>query len=182
MIWKLELKWSAPCHIISRTKNSYKLETLEGLPIGGRFSSWHLWCFIPRDGTSLQEVQRAVEEALGLAEEEADAGGEVEDVDVAEDVENIDMGEEADGINDPISEGDSGEKGGLEEGLGDDENGDDRENASGVQRAAEDKDMVSDQAEEEITSDKGNLVPEKGPRRSKRLQNFLSRVLKRARS
>jgi len=41
-IRKLEPKWSAPRRIMSRTKNSYKLETLEGLPIGGRFSSRRL--------------------------------------------------------------------------------------------------------------------------------------------
>jgi hypothetical protein len=36
---KLELKWSAPHRVTSHNHNSYKLETLEGLPIGGRFSS-----------------------------------------------------------------------------------------------------------------------------------------------
>ena len=57
-----------PPRVISRTKNSYKLETLEGLPIGGH-PSRRLRRFIPRDGTCLREAQRAVEEALGLAEE-----------------------------------------------------------------------------------------------------------------
>jgi hypothetical protein len=37
--WKTVPKWSAPCWVTSRDRNSYKLETLEGLPIGNRFSS-----------------------------------------------------------------------------------------------------------------------------------------------
>ena len=127
---------------------------------------------------SLQEVQRAVEEALGLAEEEADVEGGIEDADVAEEVEKVDVGEEVDGIDDPISKDDSGEEGGPEEGLGNDKNGN-REYTSGSQRVEENKDKVSDQAEEEITSDEDDLVPKKGPRRSKRLWNFFSRVLKR---
>jgi hypothetical protein len=57
--------------------NSYKFETLEGLPIGGRFSSRRLCRFIPRDGTILREAQRAVEEALGLTEEKVDVEGVV---------------------------------------------------------------------------------------------------------
>ena len=46
---------------------------------------------------SLQEVQRAVEEALGLAEEEADVEGGIEDIDMAEEVKKGDMGEEEGG-------------------------------------------------------------------------------------
>jgi hypothetical protein len=158
-IRKLERKWSAPRRIIGQTKNSYKLETLEGLPIGGRF--------IPRYGTSPQEAQRAVEEALGLAEEEADVEGGIEDVDVAEEIEKVDVGEKVDGIDDLISEDGSAEEGGPEERAGDDENGDDREDASGAQRVEQDEDKVS---EEVIASD---VVPVKGPRRSKRLRNLL---------
>jgi hypothetical protein len=36
---KMVPKWSAPRQVTSRDRNSYKLETLEGLPIGNRFSS-----------------------------------------------------------------------------------------------------------------------------------------------
>jgi hypothetical protein len=39
---KMEPKWSAPRRVTSRDRNSYKLETLEGLPIGNRFSSRRL--------------------------------------------------------------------------------------------------------------------------------------------
>jgi hypothetical protein len=66
----------------------------EGLPIGGRFRSRRLRRSIPRDGTSLQEVQRVIKEALALAEEEADVEGGVKDVDVAEEVEDVDVAEE----------------------------------------------------------------------------------------
>jgi len=81
-IWKLEPKWLVPQRVISHTKNSYKLESLGGLPIGGRFSSRGLRRFIPRDGTSLPEAQR--EKALGLAEEKADVEGEAEGVSVGD--------------------------------------------------------------------------------------------------
>ena len=126
VIQKLELKWSAPCHVISCTRNSYKLETLEGLPIGGHFSLRHLWHFILRDGTSLQEAQRAVEEALGLAEEKADMEGEVKGVGMGD--EGVMIG--VDSEDDPLSEheGDNREESGPEEGSvseNGDENGDD---------------------------------------------------------
>jgi hypothetical protein len=69
---KIEIKWSAPRRIVSRKRNSYALETLEGLPISGRFSSRRLRHFIPRSGTALAEAQLAVEVELGIAEEEGD--------------------------------------------------------------------------------------------------------------
>jgi hypothetical protein len=58
---KLLPKFSAPRRVISRNLNSYQLETLEGLPIGGRFSSRRLRLFVPRKGTELEEVQAAIE-------------------------------------------------------------------------------------------------------------------------
>jgi transposase InsO family protein len=69
---KLEPKWSAPRRVTNRDKNSYQLETLEGLPIGGRFSARRLRRFIPRTGTQLAEEQGKIEEERGIAEEEAD--------------------------------------------------------------------------------------------------------------
>ena len=130
-----------------------------------------------------------MEETLGLAEEEADVEGGFENVDVAEEVENVDVGEEAEEVDrlddpTPISDGDSGEKGGPEEGLDNNEDGDDaaREEVTRAQQVEEDKDKVSDQLE---TDDEDDQVPQKlakGPRRSKRLRNFFSKVLRRARS
>jgi hypothetical protein len=58
---KMVPKWSAPRRVTSRDRNSYKLETLEGLPIGNRFSSRRLRRFIPRTGTMLNEAQMAIE-------------------------------------------------------------------------------------------------------------------------
>jgi hypothetical protein len=58
---KMEPKWSAPRQVTSRDRNSYKLETLEGLPIGNRFTSQRLRRFIPRNGTALHEAQIAIE-------------------------------------------------------------------------------------------------------------------------
>jgi len=103
--------------LISCKKNSYQLKTLEGLPIGGRFSSRRWRRFIPRDGTSLQEAQRAVEEALGLA---ADVEGEAKGVGVGD--EGVMIG--VDSEDEPLHIRDNGEEGGPEEGsVG--ENGDD---------------------------------------------------------
>ena len=58
---KLLPKFSAPRRVVNRNKNSYQLETLEGLPIGGRFSSRRLRLFVARKGTELEEVQSAIE-------------------------------------------------------------------------------------------------------------------------
>jgi hypothetical protein len=140
----------------------------------------------------LQEAQRAVEEALGLAEEKADVEGEAKGVGVGD--EGVMIG--VDSEDEPLSEheGDNGEESGLEEGsVG--ENGDDSNvnEAKEAEREAE----VSEHAEEatayeaaseivsEIASEEDDQVVSKreGPRRSKRLlRKFFSRVLKRARS
>lgn len=80
---KMVLMWSAPRRITSRAQNSYKIETLKGLPISGRFSSRLLRQFIPRRGTILDELQREWAiglEELGIAdvEDDEDAGGDDE--------------------------------------------------------------------------------------------------------
>jgi hypothetical protein len=67
-----EPKWSAPRRVTSRDHNSYKLETLEGLPIGNRFSSRQLCRFIPRNGTALHEAQEAIEKLQGEQEAKED--------------------------------------------------------------------------------------------------------------
>jgi hypothetical protein len=74
---KMEPKWSAPRRVTSRDRNSYKLETLEGLPIGNRFASRRLRRFIPRNGTALHEAQSVVEELWGNQEAEEDMVQEV---------------------------------------------------------------------------------------------------------
>jgi hypothetical protein len=58
---KMEPKWSAPRRVVGRVTNSYRLETLEGLPIGGLFSARRLRRFIPRGGTALADAQEALE-------------------------------------------------------------------------------------------------------------------------
>ena len=69
---KMEPKWSAPRWVTSHDRNSYKLETLEGLPIGNRFSSQRLRRFIPRKGTALHETQQAIEILWGKQEAKED--------------------------------------------------------------------------------------------------------------
>ena len=58
---KMLPKFSAPRRVINRNKNSYQLETLEGFPIAGRFSSRRLRLFVPRKGTELDVIQGVIE-------------------------------------------------------------------------------------------------------------------------
>ena len=72
---KMEPRWSAPRRVTSRDRNSYKIETLEGLPIGGLFSSRRLRQFIPREGTALEIAQEAIERKMRTLEDAADRIG-----------------------------------------------------------------------------------------------------------
>jgi hypothetical protein len=72
---KLEPKWSAPRRVVSRVQNSYRIATLEGLPIAGLFSSRRLRRFLPRSGTILADVQEALGDNLAAEEELADIPG-----------------------------------------------------------------------------------------------------------
>ena len=84
----MEPKWSAPRRVTSRDRNSYKLETLEGLPIGNRFSSRQLHRFIPRNGTALHEAQVAIEKLWSNQEAKEDI--------VQEEVKTIVISEDGD--------------------------------------------------------------------------------------
>ena len=75
---KLLPKFSAPRRIVNRNQNSYQLETLEGFPITGKFSSRRLRQFIPRQGTELERTQ-AIEEEWRRREEEDDRVGAQEE-------------------------------------------------------------------------------------------------------
>jgi hypothetical protein len=61
---KLIPKWSIPRRIHSRLLNSYKLESLQGVPLQGEFSARRLRAFSPREGTKLVDDQRAHEAKL----------------------------------------------------------------------------------------------------------------------
>jgi hypothetical protein len=74
---KLLPKFSAPRRVINRNQNSYQLETLESLPIAGRFSSRRLRLFIPRTGTELEGVQAAIEKEWREREEAEDIVADV---------------------------------------------------------------------------------------------------------
>ena len=69
---KLLPKFSAPRQVTSRGQNSHQLEMLEGLPIGGRFSSRQLCLFVPRKGTELEGVQAVIEKEWRSREETED--------------------------------------------------------------------------------------------------------------
>jgi hypothetical protein len=69
---KMLPKFSAPRRVVSRNRNSYQLETLEGFPIAGKFSSRRLRLFVPRKGTELEGVQAAIEKEWRDREEAGD--------------------------------------------------------------------------------------------------------------
>ena len=89
---KLLPHWGTPHRVVDQRRNSYRLETVQGLPVGGMFSARHLWRFIPRPGTELVTQQLEIEskrvgvpdepmEGLDFQEDEMDGEeGTVEDV------------------------------------------------------------------------------------------------------
>ena len=77
---KLLPKFSAPHRVINRNLNLYQLETLEGFPIAGRFSSRRLRLFVPRKGTELDEVQAAIEKEWCDREDREDGVVSIEEV------------------------------------------------------------------------------------------------------
>ena len=89
---KLLPRWGTPHRVVDQRCNSYWLETVQGLPVGGMFSARHLWRFIPRPGTELATQQLEIEskrvgvpdepmEGLDFQEDEMDGEeGTVEDV------------------------------------------------------------------------------------------------------
>ena len=84
--------WGTPHRVVDQQRNSYRLETVQGLPVGGMFSAQHLRRFIPRPGTELATQQLEIEskrvgvpdepmEGLDFEEDEMDGKeGTVEDV------------------------------------------------------------------------------------------------------
>jgi hypothetical protein len=72
---KILPKFSAPRRVVSRNVNSYQLETLEGFPVAGKFSSRRLRLFVPRRGTELDGVQSAIEKEWREREETDDRVG-----------------------------------------------------------------------------------------------------------
>ena len=56
-LWKILPKWSVPRKIVDRVQNSYRLETLEGVPISGLFHARRLRRFIPQRDSLLEELE-----------------------------------------------------------------------------------------------------------------------------
>lgn len=63
---KLLPKWGQVRRVVSREVNSYKLASLEGLVLKGRFSARRLRRFETRPGTTLDDEQKALEAAATL--------------------------------------------------------------------------------------------------------------------
>lgn len=180
---KLEPKWSAPRRVVSRMRNSYKLATLENLPIGGRFSSRRLRRFIPRTGTRLQQVQEAVEAALGMVDDGAESGGEGDTDETDADSEFVDV-PDMEGVlaaDEPVKRRMTAEKNVEEwEGIGDL-----FEQADGGGRKEGQDGSEDDEHEQPYNVDDGSrtsgtlgkevdvpaLAPQ-GPRRSMRIRNL----------
>lgn len=103
---KILPRWSPPCRVKERMRNSYRLETIEGTPMNGEFHARRLRGFVPRPGTKLaqQQEQREVEKTKGqraeaeegqIAETEESIAEEAsgEQTGVHTDEEDIDKGE-----------------------------------------------------------------------------------------
>ena len=67
---KLLPKWSTPQRVVARHLNSNTLETLNGDPLPGFFSTRRLRRFIPKEGTRLAEEQQPLREQQARAQEE----------------------------------------------------------------------------------------------------------------
>jgi hypothetical protein len=94
---KIWPRWSPPCRIAERLRNSYQLETLEGTPMSGEFHARRLRAFIPRPGTRLAEEQEekekniAEETIIGEISEKQSEDADEEDIDEEDiDEENTD--------------------------------------------------------------------------------------------
>jgi hypothetical protein len=53
--------WGAPHHIVDCIRNSYRLQTIQGLPVSGVVSARRLRRFVPRPGTELERKQVEIE-------------------------------------------------------------------------------------------------------------------------
>ena len=114
---KLLPRWSPPRRIVKRNRNSYRLETLEGVPMSSTFSSRRLRRFLPRPGTQLAQQQEAFEAQLLAAVAEGEVADEIGDGN-GEDV--IDVGDGIDGGGEgSMMEGDAD----VDEGIEDEEDG-----------------------------------------------------------
>lgn len=69
---KLLPKWSPPRRVTEHLLNSYRLETLEGIPISGEFSSRRLRLFLPCEGTLLAKEQAQLEASSDTPDEDLD--------------------------------------------------------------------------------------------------------------
>lgn len=96
---KLLPHWSAPRRVVSRDRNSYRLETTEGTPLESTFSSRRLRLFEPQEGTKLFEQQAIQQKGSSLSEEveegttQVDGDGEKEGRDILDVGDGIEGGE-----------------------------------------------------------------------------------------
>ena len=70
---KLMPRWSAPCCVVGKVSNSYRLATLEGFPISEMVHARWLQHFFPREGTVLAQME---EDRVGGEDEDGSREGE----------------------------------------------------------------------------------------------------------
>jgi hypothetical protein len=92
---KLLPKWSVPRRIKSRLQNSYKLETLEEVPLQGEYSARRLRAFTPREGTELARKQEEFERKLKQQPVDEEVEEETANIKPQED-QNIESDDEED--------------------------------------------------------------------------------------
>ena len=83
---KLLPRWGTPHRIVDQVRNSYRLETIQGIPIAGLVSAHRLQRFTPRPGTLLAEEQMRLEFGR-VAEPNVPMEGATFDEDVADEEE-----------------------------------------------------------------------------------------------
>jgi hypothetical protein len=82
---KLTVKWSEPHRVQQQLLNSYILETVEGTPIDGPFSSRRLRTYVTHEGTPLAVAQAEfMAKVKGEAGEKAEAARKLREAEVAE--------------------------------------------------------------------------------------------------
>ena len=75
---KLAPLWSPPHQVTERLLNSYRLETLDGTPLDGKFSARCLRGFTPREGTELAMQQKKFEDRITVQEPDEDMSDNTE--------------------------------------------------------------------------------------------------------
>ncbi|CAK5283658.1 unnamed protein product [Mycena citricolor] len=67
---KLTCRWTEPHRVKARTRNSYTLESVEGIPLDGHYNARRLRHYKPRDSTPLAKAQDEYKKRRGEQEDD----------------------------------------------------------------------------------------------------------------